>query len=172
MEKNKTVFVMIDIQERFRKVINGFDDVVKNALILSKASDILGVSLVVTEQNSVKLGKTVIDLPKCKTIDKMSFNCFGSKEFSDAVNDYDDIVIFGIESHVCVFQTALNAVSKGFRVYVVADAISSRNEDDKIIALERMMQSGVLVETTEMVLFQLIEKAGTPEFKKLLELIK
>lgn len=173
-DRKRTVFVMIDVQEKFVPVIRGVKDVIRNANILVKASEILRVPLLVTEQYPKGLGKTVNGIKVPKPIEKMEFSCFGCREFVrklDALK-VKDVVIFGIEAHVCVLKTALDALEKGCRVHVVADAVSSRTKDNKELAIERMRQSGIYVVTTEMILFQLMDKAGTDEFKKISRLVK
>jgi nicotinamidase-related amidase len=104
----------------------------------------------------------------------MHFSCFGSPEFERRLKGTgaDCLVIFGIEAHVCVLQTALDALKRGYSVRVAADAVSSRTAENKALAIERMRQSGILVESAEMVLFQLLQKAGTDEFRKVSALIK
>jgi len=167
-------FVLVDIQEKFEPVIKDFDDIVKNSNILVKSSKILKIPLIVTEQYPKGLGtiSEKIKLPNVKKIEKIHFNCFASSEFSKQAKNYKSLVLFGIEAHVCVMQTCLDALDKGYKVYVVADAVSSRSKKDKKMALNRMRQHGAEIVTTEMLLFELLKKAGTDEFKKIQELIK
>jgi len=174
MKREKTAFVLVDIQEKFRPVIQGFDKVVGNVNKLVKGAEILKVPLIVTEQNPEKLGGIVeeIELPEVEKISKMHFSCFGVEEFVKRVEGFEVLVFFGIEAHVCILKTALDGIEKGFEVHVVADAVSSRNLEDKEIAIERMRQGGVFVDSTEIILFQLMEKAGTDEFRGISEIIK
>ena len=128
LEKGKTVFVMIDIQEKFVPVIHDINRVISNASVLLKASKILGIPLIVTEQYPQGLGKTVsdLDLKDNEVIEKTCFSCFDSKEFSDKLSSYNpqSVVLFGIEAHVCILNTALEALNENLEVHVVADAIS------------------------------------------------
>lgn len=102
------------------------------------------------------------------------FSCFGSEGFVDRMRNLhaESVVLFGVEAHVCMLKTALDAQERGLDVHVVADAMSSRTEENKNLAIERMRQSGIFIVSTEMVLFQLLEKAGTGEFKAISALIK
>ena len=142
-----------------------------------KASKILKIALIVTEQYPKGLGHTYekINLPSKKhLIEKVSFSCFGSEEFVKKIKELkvDSIVLFGIEAHVCILKTALDALKNNLDVYVVADAISSRTAENKSLAIERMRQSGVFIVSTEMIVFQLLDKAGTEEFKLISKLVK
>lgn len=177
IDKEKTVFVLVDIQEKFIPVIKDVNKVISNSNILAKSSEILNIPLIVTEQYPKGLGNTSerISLPdKNYLIEKISFSCFGSEEFVKKIEELniDSIVLFGIEAHVCILKTALDALKNNLDVYVVADAISSRTVENKAIGIERMRQSGVFIVSTETLLFQLLEKAGTEEFKSISKLLK
>jgi nicotinamidase-related amidase len=177
INKEKTVFILVDVQDKFVPIINDVDKLISNSNILIKASEILKIPLIVTEQYPKGLGHTSekINLPKKKhLIEKISFSCFESEGFVKKIKELkvDSIVLFGVEAHVCVLKTALDALKNNFDVYVVVDAISSRTFDNKSIAIERMRQSGVFIVSTEMVLFQLLDKAGTEEFKSISNLVK
>lgn len=175
-DRKRTAFVMIDMQDKFVPMIKDMDEVVRNANILAKAADIMEVPFLFTEQYSKGLGHTItdIDTGAASPIEKMHFSCFGCDEFMKKLSSINvkDVVLFGVEAHVCVLKTALDALEKGYRLHVVADAVSSRKKEDKKRALKRMLQSGAYVVTTEMILFQLMDKAGTDEFKKISKLIK
>ena len=177
IDRKKTAFVLVDIQEKFVPVIKDADEVIKNSNILTKASDILKIPLIVTEQYPRGLGHTSkkINLPDKKIfIEKINFSCFGSKEFVKKIKELriDSIILFGVEAHVCIFKTALDALKNNIDVYVIADAVSSRTIKNKSIAIEWMRESGAFIASTEMILFQLLDKAGTEEFKLISKLIK
>lgn len=177
IEKDKTAFVMIDIQDKFKPVIYEIDKVIKNTNILIKAAEILKIPLVVTEQYPKGLGKTLkeIQLPQNQEIfDKIEFSCFGCNNFAKKIKELkvDTLVIFGIETHVCVVQTVLDALEQGYEVHVVEDAISSRTKENKKIGIERMRQSGAFIVSAEMILFQLMKKAGIEGFKEISDLVK
>ncbi len=177
LKKGKTAFIIIDVQERLMPVIFNNTEVFENVNRLIEGSKILDVPLLITEQYPKGLGKTCaeVNIPEGQeVIEKVCFSCL----LSDPVNGklktlgIEQVVIAGVESHICVLKTALDALNSGLQVHVVADAVSSRKEYSKQIALERMRQAGAFIATTEMVLFQLMDAAGTEEFKQISKLIR
>ena len=177
ISREKTVFVLVDIQEKFIPVVHNIDQVISNTNILIRASEILNIPLIVTEQYPKGLGMTwrEINLPDNPVLfEKIHFSCFGCDEFSKKIEEMgaESIVLFGIETHVCVLQTALDALKNNITVYLVSDAVSSRTPENKSIAIERMRQSGIFIVSTEMILFQLLERAGTGEFRLISDLVK
>ncbi len=176
-ERDEVAFVLIDIQERFLPVICNIETVIDNANKLVRGASILRLPLMVTEQYPKGLGRTVdrIELDKGhEIIEKTSFDCFGCDDFVRKLEEADvkSLVLFGIEAHVCVLKTALEATARSYETHVVADATSSRTEESKILALERLRQSGVFIVSTEMILFQLMDRSGTDEFRAISRLIK
>jgi nicotinamidase-related amidase len=177
LDKKSTAFIQIDIQEKFKPAIHKFDEVISNAKILVQSSGFLDVPLIVTEQYPKGLGKTVseIELPaNTPIIEKLHFSCFGNQEFMGKIKELKlkSIILFGVEAHVCLLKTALDALKQNLEVYLVADAVSSRTPENKAIAIERMRQSGVFIVSTEMILFQLLDYSGTDDFKAISKLIK
>lgn len=176
--REKTAFVMVDVQEKLLPAMHDRARLLKNASFMLQSAGIMGVPVIATEQYPKGLGGTVkaLQLPPGARhpAEKMHFSCFCSPEFERRLRETGAkaVVIFGIEAHVCVLQTALDALDRGYDVRVVADAVSSRTAENKALALERMRQSGILVESTEMVLFQMLQKAGTDEFRKVSALVK
>ncbi len=173
--RDKTIFVLIDLQEKFIPVIKKIDKVIKNSRILIKGAEILEIPLIATEQYPKGLGKTIkeIDLPpNTEIIEKLDFNCMECDDFVETIKQFESVVIFGIEAHVCVLQTALAIKNKEIKTYVVADAISSRTEENKQLAIDRMRQHDIEIVSTEMILFELLKKAGTDEFKDISTWIK
>jgi len=175
LKKENTELIVIDIQEKFLPVIKNMDLIVDNTIKLIKSFQRMKIPIIVTEQYSKGLGKTLgkitKELKSYKPIEKITFNCFDETKFKIS-KQIKNLIICGIESHICVTQTVLVALEKGFNVYLVKDAISSRKESDKKIALERLKQEGALVVSTEMIIFQLLKKAGTKEFKEVIKIIK
>lgn len=177
VKKGNTAFVIIDVQERLMPVIDGEDVVLENVNKLIEGSQILGVPLLVTEQYPKGLGHTSaeVSLPEGQeVIEKICFSCVGSDSFSQRLKELgvENLVIAGVEAHICVLKTTLDALGAGYKVHVVADAVSSRKQYSKEIALDRMRQSGAYIVTTEMILFQLMDAAGSDEFKQISKLIK
>lgn len=177
IKRDDCVFLLIDIQEKFLPVIYDIQSVIDNANRLVQSALILDIPLLVTEQYPKGLGRTV-DGVKLKSdqkiIEKISFDCFRCDEFANTIDQINrkTLVIFGIEAHVCVLKTTLSALSEGYEVHLIADAVSSRTQRNRDIAIERMRQSGAFIASTEMILFQLMDKAGTDEFKAISKLVK
>lgn len=175
LEREDSLLVIIDIQERLMPAMAHRETVLENSRRLVAFSDIIKLPYIVTEQE--KLGSTVLGLSRhghpIEPISKVTFNCFLSDQFADAVrlSGRKTLIMIGVEAHICVAQTALQALSQ-FNVHVVHDAISSRTVDNWSIALDRMRSSGVTITSTEMVIYELLKRAGTDEFKAALALVK
>ena len=177
LERNNTVFVLVDMQEKLLPAMYGADVLISNSNILVKAANVLKIPLIVTEQYPKGLGKTSerIQLPSGSyVIEKISFGCFGSEDFMAKLKKLKrkSLVLFGVEAHVCILKTALEALNRGYEVHIAADAIASRTAENRSVAIERMRQSGAYIVPTETVLFQLMDKSGTDEFKALSRLIR
>lgn len=168
----------IDFQEKLLPKILNSEDVAQRALTFARFARLLDLPILWTEQYPKGIGPTTEAfrevLADLVPIEKTSFGCFGQPGFSErvAANGRRQLVIIGIEAHVCVLQTALAAVDLGYEVYVVRDAVGSRTALDRDAGLERMRQEGVRLVTVEMAMFEILRAAGTPEFKKVLPLIK
>lgn len=177
LDKEKTALLVIDIQEKLVPVVQNSDALFANANKLIKGFEVLKLPIIVTEQYPKGLGNTCkeIELPTAtNVIEKISFSCLLSSEVNNQLQEkkITTLILCGAEAHICVFKTALNAIQLGYEVHVVADAISSRTQENKAIAIERLKQSGVFVASTEMILFQLIDEAGTETFKTISKIIK
>jgi isochorismate hydrolase len=177
LKRTETALLIIDLQEKLMPVINNSAEVFSNVNKLIVGAEILSVPIIITEQYSKGLGHTCseVQLPNSPLIiEKM---CFSSMLSNEVVNKLQELkvkslIIAGVEAHVCVLKTALDALSQSFEIHIVADAVSSRKAYDKQVALERLRQVGSYIVTTEMILFQLMDFAGTEEFKKISRLIK
>lgn len=177
IDRNRAVFVLVDAQERLLKAMENRDQVISNANKLIEAAKIMGIPLIVSEQYPKGLGSTSprISLPDAtRPIEKISFSCFGSEDFKSRLRHLgrDTLVIFGTEAHICVLKTALDAMKEGLQAHVVSDAVSSRREEDRKAGIDRMRQSGVFIVSSEMALFQLMDEAGSEEFKAVSSLVK
>jgi nicotinamidase-related amidase len=175
--RNTTALLVIDVQERLMPVIQGSEAIFSNVNKLLGGAAVLGISTIVTEQYPKGLGHTCpeISIPENVSIDeKMCFSCMRSESVLAKLkqDNITHIIICGVESHICVLKTALEAIEQGFNVHVVQDAVSSRTPENKSAAIERMRQSGAYIVSTEMILFMLIDEAGTDEFKAISRLIK
>jgi len=177
LKKEKSALLIIDIQEKILNVMAHRKRVIENTKKLIEGMKILGLPIFYTEQYPKGLGETAAEIKKLindEAIQKMSFSCSGAKDLFPAFiqENLTQIVVCGIEAHVCVQQTALDLLANGFQVDLPADAVSSRKEIDYQIALSRMAANGVEITTTESILFELLEVCGTPEFKAISKIVK
>lgn len=178
LKRDSTALLLIDIQEKILKVMHNQDQVIKNSIKLLKGFKILNIPIFYTEQYPKGLGNTaepiLKELEGLSPIQKTSFSCFGAGNLFQRLkdNNVSQIVVTGIESHVCIQQTVLDLLANGFQVNLAADSVSSRNEVDYKIALERMGRHGAEITTTEAILFELLESSGTEEFKAISKIVK
>jgi len=178
LKPQKTALLIIDIQERILPVINNYQRVVDNTLKLIKGFKVLSLPIYFTEQYPKGLGPTVQsikdELADLTPFDKMSFSCLGAEKLFEEFykKNLKQIVVCGIEAHVCVQQTVLDLIENDFQVNLAADAISSRKEIDYNNAIERMRYHKAEVSTTESVLFELLNICGTSQFKAISKIVK
>ena len=178
LKPDSTALLIIDIQERILPVISNHERVVEYTLKLIKGFRALGLPIYYTEQYPKGLGPTarliMDELGDLKPFDKMSFSCSGAGELFNEFKqkNLSQIVVCGVESHVCVQQTVLDLIENGLQVNLAADAVSSRKEIDYLTALDRMRHHGVEVTTTEAILFELLNVCGTPQFKEVSKIVK
>lgn len=175
IEREDSVLIVIDIQEKLMPVIANRENVIDNTIRLLKFAEIIGLPVILTEQE--KLGSTVPEIKQeisnLQPITKLTFNCFLRDDFVDYIRQIGrkTLILVGVETHICVAQTALSAAPH-FRVHLVSDAVSSRSVDNWNIGIERMRESGVIITSTEMLIFELLKEAGTDEFRAVLPLVK
>ena len=173
LSRKKSGFLLVDVQEKLTPHVLNSEALVNSCQWLIRLANDLDVPMVVSEQYPSGLGKTVeplqasISTEHC--VDKVHFSCYREPSF---VNHWqslnrNQVVIAGIETHVCVLQTAMDMNDSGLDVFVVVNAVSSRHEEDHKYGLKRMKQEGIHLVTAEMVFFEWVEQAGTPEFKAL-----
>jgi len=171
--------IVVDIQERLLPPIFEKDRLLKNAQLLIRLAGILEIPIIATTQYAKGLGETVGDvkllLPSA-AIDKQSFSCFGSDVFCSAMKrlpgQRNTALLCGMESHICVAQTALAALREGYLVHVASDAVSSRTEWNWKIGLERMRAAGAVISSTEMMIYELLRGSGTEAFKEMLRYLR
>jgi nicotinamidase-related amidase len=168
--------LIVDVQDKLLPTIPTAARLVHNCRRLLDGAKILSVPVFGTEQYPQGLGPTTAELATRMgtRLDKVVFSCapvLAWGQAADVTDDREQVVVAGMEAHVCVLQTVLDLIAGGFRVYVPADAVASRGELDAKIALERMVASGATLTTVESVLFEWCEKAGTPQFKQIQKLI-
>ena len=173
--RHECVLVIIDVQEKLMPVIADREKVVSNITRLVKVCHITGIPIVVTEQE--KLGKTVAEIydgfSAEKAVQKVDFNCFSCEDFAEKIKKTGrkTIILTGVEAHICVSQTALHAIPF-YNVQIVSDAVSSRLTDNRNVALQRVRDAGAIITSTEMFIYEIVQKAGTDEFRSILPLVK
>ena len=179
LNKNQCLLLCIDYQERLLPKIHMANEITRNAVIMIRAARVLSIPIIVTEQYPEGLGRTVNDIVEAlgeyyRPIEKTSFNNFKSPEFVDKLDSVKpkQLLVMGIESHICVYQTVLEAVRREYRVYLLEDASSSRNPENRRIAFDRMIKEGAIASCVEMAIYELLRVSGTPEFKKIREFVK
>lgn len=172
-----SVLVIIDIQEKFMNVIYDAQKVIENSKKLIKAASILDIPVIITEHYPKGLGHTVNELfivaNKQTVLEKTTFSCYKDPEFASHLKHLKrkQVIITGIEAHVCVNQTVLDLLTDNYQPHLIADAISSRCQDNAEIALEKMINAGAIVSSVELALFELLKDAKHPNFKEIQKLI-
>lgn len=178
IEKKKTIAVMIDIQERLVPVMHEKETLIEHTTKLLKGLAELQVPVLVTEQYPKGLGPTLNELsslvPEFSPIEKRSFSCYDSPAFLEALEEVDvpNVLLFGIEAHVCLMQTAVDLKAAGYQPIVVVDCTSSRKWHDQQLALERFKYEGILLSSCESILFELTRSAESVHFRNISQIVK
>ena len=178
LESKTTILVIIDVQGKLAQIIHDREDLVKNLQILISGAKLLEIPIIWMEQLPDKLGTTIPEIQELlldmEPIVKDVFSCARNEEFNRQLQELHihDIILAGIESHVCVYQTAMDLLGQDFTVHVAADAVSSRTDSNKQLGLERMLLEGVVQTSVEMVLFELQGVATGDRFRELAKLVK
>ncbi len=178
LDADHSVLIVVDVQERLFPVMHEGTRFLRNTEILMQAAARLGVPMIVTEQYPQGIGRTIEPVaalaPAGSVVEKITFSATGSDAFERrlAELDRDEPVICGIEAHVCVLQTALGLSGRGSKTWMVRDATTSRRPESARAAHERAAEAGIRLVTTEMVVFEWLRRAGTPQFRELLALIR
>jgi len=178
LHRTQAALIVVDLQEKLLPAMFEKERVLGNAVRLIRAMTALNVPVLATEQYRKGLGPPVPEvaqaLAQAPAFEKTAFSACGADGFNEALAaaKVSQAILCGVEAHVCVCQTCLDLSERGFEVFVVADAISARTPENLRCGLERMRDAGGVIVSTEMALFELIEKAGTEEFKKILALVK
>jgi len=178
LKKEDAVLLIVDIQERLAVIMKEKDKVVKNCQHLIELAKMQGIPVVVTEQYPKGLGRTLPELqsavPNYKPIEKTAFNCCGEPAFVTEIKKLGkkQIIMTGMETHICVLQTTIGLLQEGITIHVVQDAMCSRTKENWKTGIAFMRDAGAVITCTETVLFQLLKVAGTEEFKKISQRIK
>ena len=175
LNSNDCLVLIIDVQEKLLNAVFNKDIVERNSKILAKALTLLNIPIIITEQYPKGLGSSISGIAGLgQTYTKTSFNALLEEELLNLIKSYNkqQVVVFGIETHICVHQTVDALNDLGYKVNVVADACGSRSQFEYLSALNYMQNQGAKIKTTEMVLFELLKTASHPNFKEIQSLIK
>ena len=180
LDVSNAVLLIVDVQEAFRKFIPDYADLIKSISILRDAAKILNLPVIITEQYQKGLGKTVDEIisgfieKKFELVEKDCFSCCGSDQFKDSLKKLGraQIIVSGIEAHVCVNQTVHDLLVHGYKPHIIVDAISSRYQKNKEVAVQKMTMSGAIPSTVEIALFEMLVQSGTDAFKAVQRLVK
>ena len=169
---------VVDVQGKLAQLMHSKQALFKNIQILIKAAKILNIPILCCQQCPDALGPTVPEIAQLladnEPVNKAVFSCCGAEQFNIRLNELarQQVLLCGIEAHVCIYQTAVDLLRKGFSVDVLADAVSSRTLENKQIAINRMAAEGINISCTEMALFELLRTAEHSQFKHIASLIK
>lgn len=180
LRREDAVLVVVDMQETFLRVIHDREHLVANVRLLIEAAKVLRVPVLASVQYAQRLGPLAGDIGDVlptdspAPVDKLSFSCAGSAEFMGLLGDTgrSQVVICGVETHICVAQTALDLAAQGLQAHVAADAVSARSLEKHKLGMERIRDSAVLPCAAEGAVYEMLREAGTPEFKSILALVK
>jgi nicotinamidase-related amidase len=180
LEAERCALLVVDIQEKLLPPIFQKEQLVRNSQLLIRAAGVMKIPAIVSTQYAKGLGKTVPEvaalLPETEAIDKNLFSCFGSDVFCTLLKrlpgNRNTLLLCGMESHICVMQTALAALREGYIVHVASDAVSSRTEWNWKIGLDRMLAAGAVISSTEMMIYELMRSSASAAFKEMLPYLK
>ncbi|MGE5297490.1 MAG: hydrolase [Solirubrobacterales bacterium] len=178
LEIQNTCLVVIDVQGKLAQLMADKESLFKNIRILVQAAQILDIPILWCQQVPESLGPTIPEIAELlageEPINKACFSCCGEERFTAELNGLgkEQVLLCGIETHVCVYQTAMDLMEGGLDITIVADAVSSRTEQNRETALDRLSAEGANISSTEMVLFELIKTSQHPQFKQIARLVK
>jgi nicotinamidase-related amidase len=172
LDSDRAALVVVDVQEAFAKAVPSFDDVARATATLAKGAAATGIPVIATEQYPKGLGATVPEVAEALPGDPLEKTVFAASEADGFdLDGRDQVLLCGVETHVCVNQTALDLLDDDVEVHVVADAVGSRSDENKAVGLEKMDRAGAVITSVETALFELVGRAGTDEFKQVQKLI-
>lgn len=179
LQSGQTVFVVIDMQESYRPVISEFVEMSARIALMTHATRLLNVPLIITEQYPEGLGRTAGEIlsvlpPDYEVIEKISFSSCGATSFMTKLEESKawQVILCGVESHICVSQTTHDLIANGYQVHLLSDCITARTQHNKKVGIEKMVRSGAILSSIEMALFELMRDAKHEQFKAIQKLIK
>ena len=178
LKKSNTGILIVDAQEKLVQVMEQKERIIENINRILLLSKIYKLPVILTEQYPKWLGPTLPEikesLPTYEPVSKLHFNCCDVEDFNIKLNSekIENIILTGVETHICIFQTCVSLLDKGYRVHIPQDAVGSRTDENWRVGLELSKQAGAVITSTKSVIYQILEKAGTKEFKQMLKVIK
>lgn len=179
LDRKRAALVVIDMQEKFRPIMASFDEVAKHIIVLVQGCQLLGIPVIVTEQYPHGLGHTAAEIAQhlpvgTQPIEKLTFSSCGVPEFDLQLreNHIEQVILVGIEAHICVSQTAHDLLQLGYQVHLISEAIGARFPHNREVALARLQRAGALLSSVEMALFEMLKSSDVAEFKAVQKLIK
>jgi nicotinamidase-related amidase len=178
LRREDSFLLVVDVQQKLAPHVLHNNDLIRRAEALMRCAKLLDIPVLVSEHSPESIGSTVPSLaallPADRILRKTHFACTDQPAALDAFRSLNkkQVLVAGMEAHVCVMQTALGLLERGFQPFVVQDAVGSRREEDRSAALERMRAAGCAMATTEMAMFEWMENAEVPQFRELLKLVK
>jgi len=179
IEPQKALLIVIDFQEKLANAMKRdvLESTLKNTLKLIHLCKICDIPILLTEQYPKGLGQTLIEIKNLidkPAIEKIHFSCLNEEKFIEKIKQFNrnQVILVGMEAHVCVFQTALDFLIRDYRVFVPKDAVCSRRKDDWRVGIELIREAGGVITCSETIVFQILRKAGTSQFKAMLEFLK
>ena len=178
LDRQKTGLLVVDVQEKLMPVMVRKQRVIDNIIKLLQLSKIFALPVIFTEQYPKWLGPSIPEIKEHlindEPIIKYHFNCCDVDGFNDRLDScgFENLIVTGVESHICVFQTCVSILNRGYQVHVPQDAVDSRTDENWRVGLELMKKAGAFITSTETVFYQILKKAGTKEFKEMLKIIK
>ncbi len=178
LDKNNVVLVIIDVQGKLFQIMHKKNDLFENLEKMIRGAKVLDIPIIWNEQLPEKLGETAPEIKSLLTdfepVIKECFSCWGDQNFVMKLKNLNrkQVLVVGIETHVCVYQTTADLLKQGYEVHVVTDAVSSRTKSDKKRGLEKMKDLGAQLTSVEMALFEMLEIASGPQFKQIIKIVK
>ena len=175
--EEETLLLIVDVQEKLIKNIKDYQQIIFNIKKLIDTCKLLNVRIAITEQNPLKLGKTleaIMENNEYPKFEKMAFSCNENKKFINYISEYNfkNIIVCGIESHICILQTSIDLLQKDLNILIPRDAIGSRYEIDNDTAFLRLILSGAVASTTESLICELCKTSSRKEFKEVSKILK
>jgi nicotinamidase-related amidase len=178
LKREDCVLLLVDIQKVMLEPCVEADELRKNAAALIDIAKLLEIPVIFSVHNAEKLGgflpELVEKVAQPNVLNKLEFSCLENEGIAEALRKTgrETLILSGLETHVCIFHTGAHALRLGYGVHVASDAVSSRSSSNRQVGLRRLEQAGAVISSTEMVIFELLNRAGTPEFKSALPLLK